>query len=147
MCRLSWNALEFTALFLWGNRNIFLYNKQNNTRMLGNMKLFLVLNRIQYTVSHSFALLTPREISWSTLGCTGSGYQYPVKFHYPVSGKILPDIYRIISRCLRLVKLVWRHLNESLNHVWLVWQVEPSFVDYQTCSSLFKSMETHTCFV
>ena len=30
--------------------------------MLGNMKLFLVLNRI----SHSFALLT-REISWSTL--------------------------------------------------------------------------------
>ena len=30
--------------------------------MLGNMKLFLVLNKI----SHSFALLT-REISWSTL--------------------------------------------------------------------------------
>ena len=40
----------------------FLYNKQNNTRMLGNIKLFLVLNRI----FHSFALLT-REISWSTL--------------------------------------------------------------------------------
>ena len=33
--------------------------------MLGNMKLFLVLNRI----SHSFALLT-REISWSTLKIT-----------------------------------------------------------------------------
>ena len=30
--------------------------------MFGNMKLFLVLNRI----SHSFALLT-RKISWSTL--------------------------------------------------------------------------------
>ena len=75
--------------------------------MLGNMKLFLVLNRIQYTVSHSFALLTPREIPWSTLGCTGSGYQYPVKFRYPVvSGKILPDIYRIIFQFLRLVKLV-----------------------------------------
>ena len=40
----------------------FLYNKQNNTWMFGNMKLFLVLNRI----SHSFALFT-REISWSTL--------------------------------------------------------------------------------
>ena len=40
----------------------FLYNKQNNTWMFGNTKLFLVLNRI----SHSFALLT-REIFWSTL--------------------------------------------------------------------------------
>ena len=48
--------------FLWDNRAIFLYNKQNNTWMFGNMKLFLVLNRI----SHSFALFT-REISWSTL--------------------------------------------------------------------------------
>ena len=62
MCRLLRDALEFTALFLWGNRTIVLYNKQNNTWMLENMKLFLVLNRI----SHSFALLT-REISWSTL--------------------------------------------------------------------------------
>ena len=61
MCRLSWNALEFTAIFLWGNRTIPFYSKQN-TRMLGNMKLFLMLNRI----SHSFALLT-RKISWSTL--------------------------------------------------------------------------------
>ena len=33
--------------------------------------------------------------------------RYPVKFHYPVvSGKILPDIYRIIFRFLRLMKLV-----------------------------------------
>ena len=62
MCRLSWNTLEVTALFLWDNRAIFKYNKQNNTWMLGNMKLFLVLNRI----SHSFALFN-REISWSTL--------------------------------------------------------------------------------
>ena len=30
MCRLSWNALEYTALFLCGNRTICLYNKQNN---------------------------------------------------------------------------------------------------------------------
>ena len=52
MCRLSRNALEYTALFLWGNKTIFLYNKQNNTWMFGNMK-FLVLNRI----SHSFTLL------------------------------------------------------------------------------------------
>ena len=58
MCRLSWNALEFTALFLWGTN--VLYN--NNTWILGNMKLFLVLNKI----SHSFALLT-REISLSKL--------------------------------------------------------------------------------
>ena len=34
--------------------DFFLYKKQNNTWMLGNMKLFLVLNRI----SHSVALLT-----------------------------------------------------------------------------------------
>ena len=40
MCRLSWNALTFTALFLWGNRTIILYNKQNNTWMLGNGKYF-----------------------------------------------------------------------------------------------------------
>ena len=48
------NALEFTATFV-GNSQMayFLYNKQNNTLMFGNMKLFLVLNRI----SHSFALL------------------------------------------------------------------------------------------
>ena len=26
MCRLSWNALEFTALFLWSNRTILLCN-------------------------------------------------------------------------------------------------------------------------
>ena len=33
--------------------------------------------------------------------------RYPVKFRYPVvSGKILPDIYRIIFQFLRLVKLV-----------------------------------------
>ena len=38
--------IEFTALFLWGNRTIVLYNNQNNSRMLGNMKLFLVLNGI-----------------------------------------------------------------------------------------------------
>ena len=57
---LTQNALEFTALFLWANRTILLYNKQNNTWMFGNMKLFLVLNRI----SHSFTLLTRY---WSTL--------------------------------------------------------------------------------
>ena len=28
MCRLSWNA--YTALFLWGNRTIFLYNTEQN---------------------------------------------------------------------------------------------------------------------
>ena len=52
MCRLSWNALEYTSLFLWGNTTNFLYNKQNNTWMLRNMKLFLVSNR---------------KHSWSTL--------------------------------------------------------------------------------
>ena len=39
-----------------------------------------------------------------------TGIRYPVNFcypvDYPVSGKILPDIYRIIFQFLRLVKLV-----------------------------------------
>ena len=43
------NALEFTALFLWGNRTVVLYTTQNNPWMLGNMKLFLVLNKISHS--------------------------------------------------------------------------------------------------
>ena len=50
----------YCSIFVW-QKDFFIYNKQNNTWMFGNMKLFLVLNRI----SHSLALLT-REISWST---------------------------------------------------------------------------------
>ena len=38
MCHYHEMHLEFTALFLWGNKAIFLYNEQNNTWMLGNMK-------------------------------------------------------------------------------------------------------------
>ena len=51
----------YCSIFVWLN-DYFLYNKRNNTWMLGNMKLFLVWNRI----SNSFALIA-REISWSTL--------------------------------------------------------------------------------
>ena len=46
MCRLSWNALKSAALFLSGNRTTLLYNKLNNTWMLRNMKLFLLLNLV-----------------------------------------------------------------------------------------------------
>ena len=52
----------YCSIFVGQLDYFFLYNKQNNTWMFGNMKLFLVLNRI----SHSFTLFT-REISWSTL--------------------------------------------------------------------------------
>ena len=38
-------TLEYTILFLWGHMTIVLFNKQNNTWMFGNMKLFFVLNR------------------------------------------------------------------------------------------------------
>ena len=51
----------YRSIFV-GQKDYILYNKQNNTWMIENTKLFLVLNRI----SHSFTLLT-REISWSTL--------------------------------------------------------------------------------
>ena len=88
---LSWNALEYTALFLWDNRTIFLYNKQNNTSLFGNMKLFLVLNRI----SHSFALLT-REISWSTL---------EINFIFPHI-HVLFSIYCIIRNCIVAANLL-----------------------------------------
>ena len=40
---------QYTALFLWGNMTIFLHNKQNNAWKFGNMKLFLVLNRISWS--------------------------------------------------------------------------------------------------
>ena len=63
MCRLSWNALKFTALFLWGNRTIVLYSIINRT-------IHECLEIWNYfscsTGSHLFALLS-REISWSTL--------------------------------------------------------------------------------
>ena len=58
------NALTFTgtALFLWGNRTIILYNKQNNTWMLKNMKF---ISRVEQDIS--LVRLLTREISWSTL--------------------------------------------------------------------------------
>ena len=106
MCRLSWNALEFTALFLWDNRTIFLYNKQNNTWMFGNMKLFLVLNMIY----HLFALLTC-EISWSTL---------EINFIFPHSHVLFSisttnnnhtcELFIIVSMCLITVMCLWNLL-------------------------------------
>ena len=62
MCRLSRNALQFTALYLWGNLTMFLYNKQNNTWMLGNMKLFLVLNRISWSTLEIDFILTHNRV-------------------------------------------------------------------------------------
>ena len=41
-------SVEFTALFLWGNRGIFLYNKKNNAWMLGNMKS---ISRVKQDIS------------------------------------------------------------------------------------------------
>ena len=73
MCRLSWNTSKFTALFLWGNRTIVLYNKQNNTWMLANMKLFLVLNKDISLVcfAHSWDILvnTRNKFHISTHPC------------------------------------------------------------------------------
>ena len=53
-----WNALMYTALFLWGNR-IILYIEQYMD--VWKYEVISSVNRI----SHSLALLT-REISWST---------------------------------------------------------------------------------
>ncbi len=52
------SALCFNAILgvIFGQWGYFLYNKQNNTWILGNMK----------KISHSFASPT-HEISWSTL--------------------------------------------------------------------------------
>ena len=47
----------YCSIFVGQCRDYFLYNKQNNTWMFGNLKLFLVLNRI----SHSFALFNTRN--------------------------------------------------------------------------------------
>ena len=49
-------ALEYAALFV-GQENYFLYNKQNNTWKFGNMKLFLVFNRISQSIVHSWDIL------------------------------------------------------------------------------------------
>ena len=54
------SALCFNSILgatLGGNGAIFLYNKQNNTWMLGNMKLFLVLTRIALLTHEIFIFL------------------------------------------------------------------------------------------
>ena len=81
---------------------MFLYNKQNNTWMCGNMKLFRVLTRI----SHSFVLLT-REISWSTLEIKfifphihvsfSLYYQHYHYFHVPSSSLLSPSLSPLSS--------------------------------------------------
>ena len=40
-----YGALQYTALFLWANRTIVLYNKQNNTWMCGNLKYILIVDQ------------------------------------------------------------------------------------------------------
>ena len=41
-------ALEFTALFLWCKRSIYLYSEYNNTWMLGNVKCISRVERAGY---------------------------------------------------------------------------------------------------
>ena len=48
---LSWNALQFIALLLWGNKQ----NKTYDSLEIWN--LFLLLNKISHRFAHSWVLL------------------------------------------------------------------------------------------
>ena len=84
MCRLSWNALEFTALFWWGNRTIFLYNKQNNIYM--DVWKYEIISRDEQDIS-----LVRFAHSWDILVNTRN------KFHISAHPYIFLYIFAIAS--------------------------------------------------
>ena len=91
MCRLWWNAFEFIALILWGNRTNFYIINRTIHGILEIWNLILVLNRI----SHSFALLTC-EISLSKLKINFMFPHIHVLFIKNVDRQIVPVHYSLL---------------------------------------------------
>ena len=98
--------IHVTALFLWDNSAIFLYNKQNNTRVLGNMKF---ISRVEQDISLvRFAHL------WDIL----HGQHLEVNFIFPHIHVLFCLLYKKVVLWSDKNRAVTSVLHDDNRHMW-----------------------------